>query len=520
MSSPAARQESTPDACDQACSSGSFSRRSFRLPSSAFPRRILLKGFVGLSLPAVLLGSAVPVAQRLHRAPDARATALALAGAGGAFVGDAGLSEADLEELAALDGIEGTLDFGAPRNRPQAVKVSADVANLRGGPGISYAKLARLKLGATVTLIERSSDWFRVETAAGKTGWMAREVLDVDREAAAAVAVAKDVPASPNASEVAAKPVSRATTNDSGVNLRSGPGTKYAVVGKLREGAALDLLGREGAWYKVRGAAGADGWVLASYLSLEATAAVPKKAAKSVVPEKQAAPARAATEAVGTTGEGRTNLRRGPGTDFAAMAKLAAGTRLAVVARHGDWFQVRTAKGTLGWVQGDLLELRKGVAAGVPAAKNVPAAPKLKAASTTVGVDRNIPGSSRGVQAARVALRYVGSRYIWGGSTPRGFDCSGLVLYAYRQVGLSLPHKAARQFSTRYGARINSIGALKTGDLVFFRNTAGRGITHVALYVGGGRMVTANSPRTGVQLQRINTRYWRSHFAGAIRPRG
>lgn len=519
MSSPAARQESTPGVREQACSSRSFSRRSFRFPSSAFPRRILLKGAIGLSLPAVLLSSAVPVAQRLHHAPDARATALALAGAGGAFVGDAGLSEADLVELGALDGIEGTLDFGAPRNRPQAVKVSADVANLRGGPGIAYEKLGKLKLGATVTLIERSSDWFRVETAAGKTGWMAREVLDVDPEAAAAVAVAKHVPASPNASEVAAKPVTRATTNDSGVNLRSGPGTKYAVVGKLGEGAALELLGGEGGWYKVRSAAGADGWVLASYLLLEVTAA-PKKAAKAVAPEKQAAPARVATEAVGTTGEGRTNLRRGPGTDFAAMAKLAAGTRLTLVARHGDWFQVRTAKGTLGWVQGDLLELRKGVAAGVPAAKKVPAAPKLKAASTSVGVDRNIPGSSRGVQAARVALRYVGSRYVWGGASPRGFDCSGLVLYAYRQVGLRLPHKAASQFSTRYGARINSIGALKTGDIVFFRNTAGRGITHVSLYVGGGRMVTANSPRTGVQLQRINTRYWRSHFAGAIRPRG
>ena len=61
-------------------------------------------------------------------------------------------------------------------------------------------------------------------------------------------------------------------------------------------------------------------------------------------------------------------------------------------------------------------------------------------------------------------------------------------------------------------------GSKCAGDLVFFASTAGRGITHVGLYVGGGRMVTANSPRTGVQLQSIHSHYWLSHFAGAIRP--
>lgn len=132
--------------------------------------------------------------------------------------------------------------------------------------------------------------------------------------------------------------------------------------------------------------------------------------------------------------------------------------------------------------------------------------------------DATVTANARGYAAARVAMRYVGSRYRWGGASPRGFDCSGLVLYAWRHAGVNLPHKAAGMFSTRYGARVRSIGALRAGDIVFFRNTAGRGITHVALYVGNGRMVTANSPRSGVVLSSINTRYWRSHFAGAIRP--
>ena len=126
--------------------------------------------------------------------------------------------------------------------------------------------------------------------------------------------------------------------------------------------------------------------------------------------------------------------------------------------------------------------------------------------------------SSRGATVASIALRYVGYRYAYGGASPRGFDCSGLVMYVYSRVGVRLPHSARMQFSSRYGTIIRSRSALRAGDIVFFANTAGRGITHAAIYVGNGRMVSANNPRQGVRLENINTRYWVSHFAGAIRP--
>jgi cell wall-associated NlpC family hydrolase len=61
---------------------------------------------------------------------------------------------------------------------------------------------------------------------------------------------------------------------------------------------------------------------------------------------------------------------------------------------------------------------------------------------------------------------------------------------------------------------------LKPGDLVYYKNTAGRGITHAAIYVGNGMMVTANSPRQGVRLSSIYDSYWRSHWAGGLRVRG
>ncbi|HEX9372819.1 MAG TPA: C40 family peptidase, partial [Roseiflexaceae bacterium] len=120
---------------------------------------------------------------------------------------------------------------------------------------------------------------------------------------------------------------------------------------------------------------------------------------------------------------------------------------------------------------------------------------------------------------ASYAVKFVGSRYAYGGTNPRGFDCSGLTSYIYGKFGVGLPHNAGSQFSTRYGASVGSPDNLKPGDLVFFVRTGGhRGISHVALYIGGGRIVHAMTPRYGVQVSNVNDSYWASHYYGAIRP--
>jgi cell wall-associated NlpC family hydrolase len=89
--------------------------------------------------------------------------------------------------------------------------------------------------------------------------------------------------------------------------------------------------------------------------------------------------------------------------------------------------------------------------------------------------------------AATIAMKYLGIPYLWGGATPAGFDCSGLVMYVYAQLGISLPHYAAAQYAL--GTPV-ARDALQPGDLVFFD-----GLNHVGIYIGGGEMVHA--PQTG-----------------------
>jgi cell wall-associated NlpC family hydrolase len=90
-------------------------------------------------------------------------------------------------------------------------------------------------------------------------------------------------------------------------------------------------------------------------------------------------------------------------------------------------------------------------------------------------------------QAAQIALQYLGVPYVWGGASPSGFDCSGLVMYVYAQLGISLPHYTVSQWDATLPI---SQSDAQPGDLVFFN-----GLSHVGIYLGNGQMVDA--PHTG-----------------------
>jgi peptidoglycan DL-endopeptidase CwlO len=107
-----------------------------------------------------------------------------------------------------------------------------------------------------------------------------------------------------------------------------------------------------------------------------------------------------------------------------------------------------------------------------------------------------------------IAMQYLGVPYVWGGSSPRGFDCSGLVSYVFAQIGVSMPHSSYAQFGM--GTPV-SISQLQPGDLVFFT-----GASHVGIYIGGGQFIHA--PHTGdvVKISSLSG-YYSSNFAGGRR---
>lgn len=116
--------------------------------------------------------------------------------------------------------------------------------------------------------------------------------------------------------------------------------------------------------------------------------------------------------------------------------------------------------------------------------------------------------ASRGAAAARIATRYLGAPYAFGGAGPAGFDCSGLVMHVYARVGVAVPHNAAQQY--RYGTAVPR-ARLQPGDLVFFDR-----LRHNGIYLGEGRFIHATRPG-GVKIGRLDGEWFRDRWVGARR---
>jgi cell wall-associated NlpC family hydrolase len=381
----------------------------------------------------------------------------------------------------------------------------SDRLNVRNGPGTEYDVVKRLASGAEVQVIGKYGDWLQIrERVDMPIYWVSAELVSLPEGAIYTLfdVASTEIPAPP--------PPKVGTVAETGLSLRDGPGTNYVAMTKLESGAQLDLLERYEDWYHVGIPGGTDGWVKAEFMSVEPSIIERLLVAESIPDPNPAL--------VGSITDNSVNLREGPDSRYKKVGTINSNEQVDLIGKHKDWFKIRRGDGSEAWVFSDFLSTTERVIRRVPATTNFPALPVVTARSSVPGASASLADIPASGDVASYATRFVGSRYVWGGASPSGFDCSGFTSYVYRQFGVSLPHSAAGQFSTRYGASVGSMDNLAPGDLVFFVNTGGgRGITHVALYIGGGRIVHAMTPRYGVQISSIYESYWVQHYYGGIR---
>ena len=186
------------------------------------------------------------------------------------------------------------------------------------------------------------------------------------------------------------------------------------------------------------------------------------------------------------------NVRADASTDAEILASVDTGTIVTVNGLVDGWYDVTCQYGTEGYIRSDFLDLTKD------------------SSSSSV--------SGSGIVSS--AMQHLGTPYIYGGASPKGFDCSGFTMYVYGQYGYSLPHTATGQWQSGLGSRVYSIGELQPGDLVFFNDpsrNAGKACSHAGIYVGGGQFIHYSSSRSkGVIISDLTSGYYNTYFVGGI----
>jgi len=397
------------------------------------------------------------------------------------------------------------LSVTSPEEALAPVVVSANIGDngvkLRNGPGLEYNTMRYLEAGTPVKIIGRFGDWVQVQLATDTMHyWVSSEMVDISDYA---LYTLFEVPAS----EIPFPMQNTATVAAEELPLYEGPGSEYASPTTLKAGDKLELIERYGDWLYIT-YGDYQGWVNIEFLNVAATILhrVPES---TLTAEDLAVEAEEETEALPMTArvnDSNVNLREGPGTLYRHIGNIDAETTVELLAQYEDWYQIKLEDGAIAWVFGDLLNISPSVRQQVPAAQTIPELP----ASAEIHPSGDV---------ASYAMQYVGHPYVYGGTTPGGFDCSGFVQYVYAQHGIHLPRTAAEQYSTTYGIEVASMYDLAPGDIMFFVNTSTAGISHVAIYTGNGRMVHAISYETGVGVSDIWDPYWVNHYYGAIRVR-
>ncbi len=191
---------------------------------------------------------------------------------------------------------------------------------------------------------------------------------------------------------------------------------------------------------------------------------------------------------------GSVNLRSAPDINSELLATLSQGETAYIIGFNCGWYKVQY-EGLTGYIRSDLVALME--------------APKLNA-QITVGKPPVV--ETTGQKIVALAQDYMGVPYVWGGTTPKGFDCSGFTQYVFKQMGYTIKRTAAQQLTNGY-----SVSNLKVGDLVFFTNTyaTSAAASHVGIYMGDNLFIHAAGG--GVKITSLDHEYYAPRYIGARR---
>lgn len=396
------------------------------------------------------------------------------------------------------------------------VLITESYLNMRSEPSVDAEIVKQLECAAEVTILSETDEWYEVQNGED-TGYAYKDFITGDYEEA-------------HNSLLENFKYESGYINADGVNIRDNAGTEGSlVIDQAADGDKVFIIKRaDNDWLLVYYGANYDmGYINAEYVTV--TGLTDKDAVASAKINRLNDIAK---KGIISSDGAMLNVRALPNENSEAIDSLEDGASVKIIAKGSKWTKIALGNGgKTAYVKSEYVldeeqiaarEAAKKAAAEKKAADERAAAAKKTASKATTGASKSSTatnaapvssGSASGQAIVNEAKKYIGTRYVYGGNSPStGFDCSGLVQYVCRRVGVSVSRSSRAQYGN--GVAVSKAD-LKPGDLVFF--SKGSGISHVVIYAGNGQVIHSPRPGKSVCYASLSTICGYSTYVGARR---
>lgn len=425
-------------------------------------------------------------------------------------------------------------------------KVKVETANLREQPSQDAKILELASIGEEVEVLEKSGDWYKVKYK-NITGYVRSDLIEVAQTTSANVETVSET--TDNNEETKTENVTNTekSETESAENitqvgkykmtketmLKITPLVNALDVQILKVDEQLQVTKILNNWAYVTTSDGTQGWVRMERLEQV------KEESTTSTQTNQTQETLQAPEATMETTESQeqtknlnikmyvnsqtVNLREKADKTSKVISQLEINTEVNVISKENGWCYVEVNNKN-GYVSESLLSTSKQVVTSrssmnerttnttntsTSTATTSAKTTETSTATTNKTTETTTSNSSKGSEVVAYAKTLLGCKYVYGGTTTKGFDCSGFTQYVYKHFGVNLNRTAAAQYSNG-----TSVSNLQAGDLVMFGKS---GINHVGIYIGGNTFIHAANPSKGVTTDTLSSGYYKTNYVGARR---